>query len=147
MSFHTELEDDRQRESSLVREVSDKMVCSACRCTFNNREEQVNIDLWGVFCTISMRRHWSTARFVFQSQMEHYKLDWHRFNLRQKMLGMPPVTAEEFERKTGAGEENHRSPAHICQGLEQLIDFQLLIYRRHVEHLGLGVRFRGRRLG
>ncbi|XP_030284903.1 ankyrin repeat and zinc finger domain-containing protein 1 [Sparus aurata] len=71
-----ELEDDRQRESSLVREVSDKMVCSACRCTFNNREEQ----------------------------MEHYKLDWHRFNLRQKMLGMPPVTAEEFERKTGAGD-------------------------------------------
>ncbi|XP_041806641.1 ankyrin repeat and zinc finger domain-containing protein 1 isoform X1 [Chelmon rostratus] len=69
-------EDDEQRESSLVREVSDKMVCSACRCSFNNREEQ----------------------------MEHYKLDWHRFNLRQKMLGMPPVTAEEFERKTGAGD-------------------------------------------
>ncbi|KAM9347740.1 tRNA endonuclease ANKZF1 [Symphorus nematophorus] len=69
-------DDDRQRESSLVREVSDKMVCSACRCPFNNREEQ----------------------------MEHYKLDWHRFNLRQKMSGMPPVTAEEFERKTGAGD-------------------------------------------
>ncbi|XP_076603556.1 tRNA endonuclease ANKZF1 isoform X2 [Chaetodon auriga] len=69
-------EDDRQRESSLVREVSDKMVCSACRCPFNSREEQT----------------------------EHYKLDWHRFNLRQKMLGMPPVTAEEFERKTGAGD-------------------------------------------
>lgn len=69
-------EDDKQRESSLVREVSDKMVCSACRCPFNNREEQT----------------------------EHYKLDWHRFNLRQKMLGMPPVTAEEFERKTGAGD-------------------------------------------
>ncbi|KAI3355769.1 hypothetical protein L3Q82_004341 [Scortum barcoo] len=69
-------EDDRQRESSLVREVSDKMVCSACRCSFNNREEQ----------------------------MEHYKLDWHRFNLRQKMTGAPPVTAEEFERKTGAGD-------------------------------------------
>ena len=37
--------------------------------------------------------------------MEHYKLDWHRFNLKQKMSGRPPVTAEEFERKTGAGEE------------------------------------------
>ncbi|KAM7407559.1 hypothetical protein PAMA_003332 [Pampus argenteus] len=80
-AFHTGLEDeslqdDRQREGSLVREVSDKMVCSACRCTFINREEQ----------------------------MEHYKLDWHRFNLRQKISGMPPVTAEEFERKTGAGD-------------------------------------------
>ncbi|XP_056285572.1 ankyrin repeat and zinc finger domain-containing protein 1 isoform X2 [Pseudoliparis swirei] len=69
-------EDDRQRESSLVREVSDKMVCSACRCAFVSREEQ----------------------------MEHYKLDWHRFNLRLKISGMPPVTAEEFERKTGAGD-------------------------------------------
>lgn len=69
-------EDDRQQESSLVREVSEKMVCSACRCPFNTREEQ----------------------------MEHYKLDWHRFNLRQKISGMPPVTAEEFERKTGAGD-------------------------------------------
>lgn len=46
-------------------------------------------------------------------QMEHYKLDWHRFNLRQKMSGMPPVTAEEFERKTGAGEEDLQSPTHL----------------------------------
>ncbi|XP_049450342.1 ankyrin repeat and zinc finger domain-containing protein 1 isoform X2 [Epinephelus fuscoguttatus] len=69
-------EDERQRESSLVREVSDKMVCSACKCPFISREDQ----------------------------MEHYKLDWHRFNLRLKISGMPPVTAEEFERKTGAGD-------------------------------------------
>ncbi|KAL7385333.1 hypothetical protein ABVT39_019563 [Epinephelus coioides] len=69
-------EDERQRESSLVREVSDKMVCSACKCPFISREDQ----------------------------MEHYKLDWHRFNLRLKISGMPSVTAEEFERKTGAGD-------------------------------------------
>ncbi|XP_026001020.1 ankyrin repeat and zinc finger domain-containing protein 1 [Astatotilapia calliptera] len=70
-------EDDRREgESSLVREVSEKMVCSACRCPFINREEQ----------------------------REHYKLDWHRFNLRQKMAMLPPLTAEEFERKTGAGD-------------------------------------------
>ncbi|XP_067371736.1 tRNA endonuclease ANKZF1 isoform X3 [Channa argus] len=70
-------EDDRQRECTLPREVPDKMVCSACRCLFNSREEQ----------------------------MEHYKLDWHRFNLRQKISGFPPVTVEEFERKTGAGKK------------------------------------------
>lgn len=40
-------------------------------------------------------------------QREHYKLDWHRFNLRQKMAGLLPLTAEEFERKTGAGEDTH----------------------------------------
>lgn len=56
--------------------MSDKMVCSACKCSFTNREEQT----------------------------EHYKLDWHRFNLRQKMAGLPPVTTEEFERKTRAGD-------------------------------------------
>ncbi|XP_054887969.1 ankyrin repeat and zinc finger domain-containing protein 1 isoform X2 [Poeciliopsis prolifica] len=58
------------------REVSDKMACSACKCSFDNREEQ----------------------------REHYKLDWHRFNLRQKMAGLPPITAEEFEKKTRAGD-------------------------------------------
>ncbi|KAG7501963.1 hypothetical protein JOB18_010451 [Solea senegalensis] len=78
---HTVLEDkhvecDRQRECNLAKEVSDKMVCSACRCPFINREEQ----------------------------MEHYKLDWHRFNLRQKLAGLSPITVEEFERKTGAGD-------------------------------------------
>ncbi|XP_056245849.1 ankyrin repeat and zinc finger domain-containing protein 1 [Seriola aureovittata] len=69
-------EDDKPWECSLAKEVSDKMVCSACRCPFINREEQ----------------------------MEHYKLDWHRFNLRQKIAGLPPVTVEEFEKKTGAGD-------------------------------------------
>ncbi|XP_019945650.2 tRNA endonuclease ANKZF1 isoform X2 [Paralichthys olivaceus] len=69
-------EDDSGRESSLTQDVSDKMVCTACRCPFIHREEQ----------------------------MEHYKLDWHRFNLRQKLSGLPPVTMEEFEKKTGAGD-------------------------------------------
>lgn len=34
-----------------------------------------------------------------------------------------------------------------AMGCFKLIDFQLMIYRRHVEYLGLRVRFRGRRLG
>ncbi|XP_069554718.1 tRNA endonuclease ANKZF1 isoform X1 [Brachyistius frenatus] len=69
-------EEDGQGELNAVREVSDKMVCSACRSAFINREEQ----------------------------REHYKLDWHRFNLRQKIAGLLPLTAEEFERRTGAGD-------------------------------------------
>ncbi|KAF7665206.1 hypothetical protein LDENG_00148850 [Lucifuga dentata] len=83
-------EDDKQWENSLVREVSDKMICSACRCTFINREEQ----------------------------MEHYKLDWHRFNLRQKIAGMQSVTVEEFERKTGAGEMSSISGSESASGEE-----------------------------
>ncbi|XP_061925996.1 tRNA endonuclease ANKZF1 [Entelurus aequoreus] len=75
-SANAEPEKLEDKGSAVVREVSDKMVCSSCRCSFINREEQ----------------------------MEHYKLDWHRFNLRLKISGMPPVTTEEFERKTGDGD-------------------------------------------
>nr|XP_046205561.1 ankyrin repeat and zinc finger domain-containing protein 1-like [Oncorhynchus gorbuscha] len=71
-----DLQDDKQPESSLGRDVSDRMVCSACQCPFDTREEQ----------------------------MEHYKLDWHRFNLRQRPSGKTPATVEEFERKTGGGD-------------------------------------------
>ncbi|XP_043104994.1 LOW QUALITY PROTEIN: ankyrin repeat and zinc finger domain-containing protein 1 [Puntigrus tetrazona] len=57
-------------------EVSDKMFCSACQCPFESREDQ----------------------------MEHYKLDWHRFNLRQRLEGRTVVSVEEFEKKTGTGD-------------------------------------------
>ncbi|KAI1898306.1 hypothetical protein AGOR_G00070960 [Albula goreensis] len=67
---------ERKAESVPVAEVSDRMMCSACQCPFDSREEQT----------------------------EHYKLDWHRFNLRQRLVGRAPATAEEFERKTGAGD-------------------------------------------
>lgn len=45
--FDTDVEDkssdhDQRREAHLLREVSDKLVCSACKCPFNNREEQVS---------------------------------------------------------------------------------------------------------
>ncbi|XP_036401343.1 ankyrin repeat and zinc finger domain-containing protein 1 [Megalops cyprinoides] len=56
--------------------MSDRMFCSACQCPFDSREEQT----------------------------EHYKLDWHRFNLRQRLAGRAPATVEEFESKTGAGD-------------------------------------------
>ncbi|XP_070566888.1 tRNA endonuclease ANKZF1-like [Ptychodera flava] len=49
--------------------ISDKMACSTCDCQFTSRTEQ----------------------------RKHYKLDWHRFNLRQKAAGQPSVTEEAFE--------------------------------------------------
>ncbi|KAL8183012.1 UNVERIFIED_CONTAM: hypothetical protein K2H54_012089 [Gekko kuhli] len=59
-----------------VLEVSDRMYCSACMKSFDSREEQT----------------------------EHYRLDWHRFNLKQRLLGRWMLTAEEFEAKTQAGD-------------------------------------------
>ncbi|XP_006004357.1 tRNA endonuclease ANKZF1 isoform X2 [Latimeria chalumnae] len=63
-----------RKDAGIVPEMSDRMCCSTCQCPFDSREEQT----------------------------EHYKLDWHRFNLRQRLMGGQPVTAEEFEKKTGA---------------------------------------------
>ncbi|XP_042317625.1 ankyrin repeat and zinc finger domain-containing protein 1 isoform X2 [Sceloporus undulatus] len=61
---------------SMVLEVPDRMYCSACSRSFESREEQT----------------------------EHYRLDWHRFNLKQRLLGRQMLTAEEFEMKTQAGD-------------------------------------------
>ncbi|XP_016424444.1 ankyrin repeat and zinc finger domain-containing protein 1-like isoform X2 [Sinocyclocheilus rhinocerous] len=69
-------EDVGSRKTASAGEVSDRMFCSACQCPFESREEQ----------------------------MEHYKLDWHRFNLRQRLEGGSVVTVEEFEKKTGTGD-------------------------------------------
>ncbi|XP_043550344.1 ankyrin repeat and zinc finger domain-containing protein 1 isoform X2 [Chiloscyllium plagiosum] len=71
------------------------MYCSACQCNFENREDQ----------------------------KEHYKLDWHRFNLRRRLLAAQPVTAERFEKIAGeissiSGSESEDS--HSDAELEQL---------------------------
>uniref|UniRef100_A0A1Q3F8P0 Putative c2h2-type zn-finger protein n=1 Tax=Culex tarsalis TaxID=7177 RepID=A0A1Q3F8P0_CULTA len=34
-----------------------------------------------------------------EAQREHYKTDWHRYNLKRKIAELPPVNIEEFERR------------------------------------------------
>ncbi|XP_051478727.1 ankyrin repeat and zinc finger domain-containing protein 1 isoform X2 [Apus apus] len=59
-----------------VPEVPERMCCSTCGQVFGSREEQT----------------------------EHYRLDWHRFNLKQRLLGRPPLPVEVFEEKTCTGD-------------------------------------------
>ncbi|KAM9305710.1 tRNA endonuclease ANKZF1 [Gastrophryne carolinensis] len=59
-----------------VLEISDRMSCTACQCTFDGREEQ----------------------------KEHYTLDWHRFNLKRKLKGATTLSEEDFQDKTQAGD-------------------------------------------
>lgn len=33
------------------------------------------------------------------AQRSHYKTDWHRYNLKRKVAGIPPVDAETFARR------------------------------------------------
>uniref|UniRef100_A0A8C4R6Q5 Ankyrin repeat and zinc finger domain-containing protein 1 n=1 Tax=Eptatretus burgeri TaxID=7764 RepID=A0A8C4R6Q5_EPTBU len=54
-------------------ESTERQACSTCLCQLDGRQEQV----------------------------EHYKTDWHRFNLKQRLVGGSPVSAERFEAITG----------------------------------------------
>ncbi|XP_039770821.1 ankyrin repeat and zinc finger domain-containing protein 1 [Ornithorhynchus anatinus] len=55
---------------------SERTFCSACAQTFRDRRDQ----------------------------REHYKLDWHRFNLKQRLRGRAPLPAAAFQEKTQAGD-------------------------------------------
>lgn len=51
-----------------------------------------------------------TCQVIFKTadlQREHYKLDWHRYNLKRKVACIPPVTLEEFEQRA----KEHREQA------------------------------------
>lgn len=57
-------------------DISDKLFCSACDQVFQNHQEQ----------------------------REHYKLDWHRFNLKQRLKNKPLLSASDFERQSSRGD-------------------------------------------
>lgn len=43
-----------------------------------------------------------TCRVAFRDlevQRQHYKSDWHRYNLKRKVAELPPVSVEEFQRR------------------------------------------------
>ncbi|OXB77097.1 UNVERIFIED_CONTAM: hypothetical protein H355_007744 [Colinus virginianus] len=64
-------------KAGTIPEVPERMCCSTCGQEFGSREEQT----------------------------EHYRLDWHRFNLKQRLQGHRALPVEEFEEKSRAGEE------------------------------------------
>lgn len=52
-----------------------------------------------------------TCKLVFlewKEQHEHFKTDLHRFNIRSKLRGLPPLTAEEFADQHGHGKSKSR---------------------------------------
>nr|CAG4651826.1 EOG090X06E3 [Triops cancriformis] len=54
-------------------------------------------------------------------QREHYKTDWHRYNLKRKVAELPPVTAEAFQQRVlahraqAAELEVANSSTHYCE--------------------------------
>ncbi|KAM5270923.1 tRNA endonuclease ANKZF1 isoform 1-T2 [Hipposideros larvatus] len=57
-------------------DISGKLFCSTCDQTFQNHQEQ----------------------------REHYKLDWHRFNLKQRLKNKPFLSALDFEKQSSTGD-------------------------------------------
>ena len=63
--------------------------------------------------TGSMQHTCITCRVAFLDsnlQRGHYKTDWHRYNLKRKVVELPPVTAEEFQRRVLAQREANAEP-------------------------------------
>lgn len=52
-------------------------------------------------------------------QRNHYKTDWHRYNLKRKVADMPPVTAENFQERLEAikaeEESQHQDTSSHCR--------------------------------
>lgn len=59
-------------------------------------------------------------------QREHYKLDWHRYNLKRKVAGIPPVTLEEFELRAKEHREStqnaNRDESQYCKYCSKLFN-------------------------
>ncbi|KAM4875542.1 cytoplasmic 60S subunit biogenesis factor ZNF622 isoform 2-T2 [Thomomys bottae] len=86
-----------------------------------------------------------TCRVAFRDaelQRAHYKTDWHRYNLRRKVAGMAPVTAEGFQervqaQRAGAAAEARGSATYCTVCSKRFASFNAyenhLRSRRHVE--------------
>lgn len=45
-----------------------------------------------------------SASLIDSYQREHYKLDWHRFNLKQRLKDKPLLSALDFEKQSSTGD-------------------------------------------
>lgn len=63
-----------------------------------------------------------TCRVAFRDlevQRQHYKSDWHRYNLKRKVAELPPVTVEDFQKKVIANrskiDEENLHQSSVCK--------------------------------
>nr|CAI9702695.1 unnamed protein product [Rangifer tarandus platyrhynchus] len=73
-------------------DISEKLFCSTCDQVFQNHQEQ----------------------------REHYKLDWHRFNLKQRLKDKPLLSALDFEKQSSTGDLSSISGSEDSDSEEDL---------------------------
>ena len=59
----------------------------------DSRQPQREGDLYCQSCHLSLVDR--------EEQVVHYRLDWHRYNLKRRLKGLAPLSQEEFERVAG----------------------------------------------
>ncbi|CAG9783079.1 unnamed protein product [Diatraea saccharalis] len=70
-----------------------------------------------------------TCQVIFKTpelQREHYKLDWHRYNLKRKVANIPPVSLEEFEKRAREhkeqAENDNQNDSQYCKCCSKLFN-------------------------
>jgi pre-60S factor REI1 len=71
---------------------SSQLTCDRSEFHFISRTQST---MAAMFTCISCRVAFKDAEI----QRLHYKTDWHRYNLKRKIAELPPVTAEDFQRR------------------------------------------------
>lgn len=63
-----------------------------------------------------------TCGVVFKTadlQREHYKSDWHRYNLKRRVVSIPPVTLQDFEHRVqeqrDLANQESKDELHYCK--------------------------------
>ena len=54
--------------------------------------------------------------------MNHYKWDWHRYNLKRSLLGLAPVTSNQFEDNVAKKEMDGDELSSISGSEEEDVD-------------------------
>lgn len=76
-----------------------------------------------------------TCRVGFRNaelQRDHYKSDWHRYNLKRKIVSLPPVTADNFAERLAAQEaqaaQSANDTSRYCSGMILVYYYLLYIF-------------------
>lgn len=95
------------RDLSLVSQVPEEALAGASRAPCPGESTSSGRKVSPSFLDISEKLFCSACDQVFQNhqeQREHYKLDWHRFNLKQRLKNKPVLSALDFEKQSSTGD-------------------------------------------
>ena len=66
---------------------------------------------------------------------EHYKSDWHRYNLKRKVAAFPPVSAENFQQLIIAQKSNEEKPSEKDSYFCDCCHKKFFTYNTYESHL------------